>query len=64
MKEVINRVFDLLATLAIAGTITFGASKSFDWFYHEVRTETIQALKRPQPSLERFTQKLTHQNKN
>lgn len=62
MKEVINGVFDLLTTLTIAGAIVFGASKSFDWFQREIRKETIQALKRPQPSLERFTQKLTNQS--
>jgi len=32
MKEVINGIFDLFAMLAITGAITFGASKSFDWF--------------------------------
>ncbi len=61
MKEAINGILGLIEILVLGGFVTWGAANGLEWLYTEVRKETIAALRRPQPSLEQFTQKLTAQ---
>ena len=43
----------------ITGAIGFCGAKGIQAFYDQARKETIEALKRPTPSLSHFTRKLT-----
>ena len=61
MKEVIEGFLGLIEALAVAGLISWGGAKGIEWLYQEVRRETVEALKRPTPSLVDFTQKLTRE---
>lgn len=59
MEKIINEALDLIGIVLITGAIGFCGAKGMQVFYDQVRNETIEALKRPTPSLTRFTKKLT-----
>lgn len=60
MKEVIDSALGLVQAILMAGLIYGGGACLFDTVYAEVRKAAVEALKRPTPSMERFTKKLSH----
>ena len=61
MEKILDGALGLLEVLLISGLIGYGGITAFHFFQDTVRKETIDALKRPTPSLSRFTEKLTQQ---
>ncbi len=61
MEKLLDGFLGVVEILVVAGVLTWGASKGLAYVYDEVRKETFEALKRPSPSLEKFTQQLTRQ---
>lgn len=59
MEKIIDAFIGLIELAVITGVIGYGGAMSFRAVHDKVRTETIEALKRPTPSLTRFTRKLT-----
>ena len=61
MEKLLDGFLGVVEILVVAGLLTWGAGKGLTFVYDQVRKETFEALKRPSPSLEKFTKQLTHQ---
>ena len=61
MERLLDGFLGVIEILFVAGLLTWGAGKGLSYVYDQVRKETFEALKRPSPSLEKFTQQLTRQ---
>ena len=59
MEKIIDAALGLIEIAVITGVIGYGGAMSFRALHDKVRVETIEALKRPTPSLMRFTRQLT-----
>lgn len=59
MEKIIDAVIGLIEVAIITGVIGYGGAMSFRALHDKVRAETIEALKRPAPSLVHFTRELT-----
>ncbi len=59
MEKLLDGFLSVIEILFVAGTLTWGTTKGLTYVYDQVRRETFEVLKRPQPSLVQFTQKLT-----
>lgn len=59
MEKIIDAVLGVIEVVAITGVIGFGGVKGLQVLHDEVRKETIEALKRPTPSLSHFSRQLT-----
>ncbi len=59
MEKIIDAVLGLIEAVAITGAIGFGGAMGLRALHDEVRKETIEALKRPTPSLSHFSKQLT-----
>ncbi len=59
MEKIIDALIGLIEIAIITGVIGFGGAMSFRALHDKVRTETIEALKRPTPSLVHFSRQLT-----
>lgn len=59
MEKIINAALELIEAAVIIGLIGVGGAMSFRALHDKVRKETIEALKRPTPSLVHFTRQLT-----
>lgn len=59
MEKLLDGFLGVIEVLVVAGVLTWGTTKGLAYVYDHVRKETFEVLKRPQPSLENFTQKLT-----
>lgn len=59
MEKIIDAALGLIEAVAITGAIGFGGAMGLRTLHDEVRKETIEALKRPTPSLSHFSRQLT-----
>ncbi len=59
MEKIIDAAFGVIEAVTIIGAIGFGGAIGLRALHDEVRKETIEALKRPTPSLSRFSKQLT-----
>lgn len=59
MEKIIDAVLGFIEVVAITGAIGFGGAMGLRALHDEVRKETIEALKRPTPSLSHFSRQLT-----
>ena len=59
MEKIIDAVLGLIEVITISGIIGYGGSKGLQVLHDEVRRETVEALKRPTPSLSDFSRQLT-----
>jgi thiamine monophosphate kinase len=59
MEKIIDAVFGVIEVITITGAIGFGGAMGLRTLHDEVRKETIEALKRPTPSLSHFSRQLT-----
>lgn len=59
MEKILDTAIGLIEAIAITGAIGFFGAMGFRALHDEVRKETIEALKRPTPSLCDFSRKLT-----
>lgn len=59
MEKIIDAALGLIEAVAITGAIGFGGAMGLRALHDEVRKETIEALKRPTPSLSHFSKQLT-----
>lgn len=59
MEKIIDAVLGLIEAFAITGAIGFSGAMGLRALHDEVRKETIEALKRPTPSLSHFSRQLT-----
>ncbi len=62
MEKIIDAIIGLIETALIAGAMTYGSAQILKYAHHQARQMAFEALKQPTPSLEHFTQKLTHKN--
>jgi hypothetical protein len=62
MEKIIDACIGFIEIAVVTGVIGYGGAMSFRALHDKVRTETIEALKRPTPSLSRFTKQLTAPN--
>lgn len=60
MEKIIDAAIGLIEVIAITGAIGFGGAMGLRALHDEVRKETIEALKRPTPSLSDFSRQLTN----
>ncbi len=63
MEKIIDAVLGFIEVVAITGAIGFGGAMGLRALHDEVRKETIEALKRPTPSLSHFSKQLTTQSR-
>lgn len=59
MDKIINSALELIEATVIFGMIGYGGAIGLKTLHDQVRKETIEALKKPTPSLSRFTRQLT-----
>ncbi len=59
MEKIIDVVLGVIEIVAITGVIGFSGAKGLEVLHDKVRQETIEALKRPTPSLLDFSRQLT-----
>jgi len=59
MEKILDAALGLIEAIVITGAIGFGGAMGLRALHDEVRKETIEALKRPTPSLFHFSRKLT-----
>ncbi len=59
MEKIINEMLELIGIIILGGAIGFTSAKGLLAFHDQFRKETIEALKRPTPSMYRFTKRLT-----
>lgn len=59
MDKIINSALELIEAAVIIGLIGVGGAMGLKSLHNEVRKQTIEALKRPTPSLSHFTRQLT-----
>lgn len=59
MEKIMDAALGLIEVVAITGAIGFGGAMGLRGLHDEVRKETIEALKRPTPSLFHFSKQLT-----
>ncbi len=59
MEKIIDAAIGLIEAIAITGAIGFGGAMGLRALHDEVRKETIEALKKPTPSLSDFSRQLT-----
>jgi hypothetical protein len=59
MEKIIDAAIGLLEAAIVTGVIGYGGAMSFCAIHDKIRKEAIEALKRPTPSIARFTRQLT-----
>ncbi len=59
MEKIIDSVLGLIEIVALTGAIGIGGAMALKSIHDEVRKQTIEALKRPTPSLSHFSKQLT-----
>ena len=59
MEKIIDAAIGLIEVIAITGIIGFGGTMGLRALHHKIQKETIEALKRPTPSLSHFSKQLT-----
>lgn len=59
MEKILDAALSFIEAVVIAGVLGFGGIKGLQALHDRVRKETIEALKRPTPSLSNFSRQLT-----
>ncbi|MFN8792670.1 MAG: hypothetical protein ACK5Y2_14555 [Bdellovibrionales bacterium] len=59
MEKIIDAALGLIEVAVLTGTIGFVGAIGLRSLHDEVRKETIEALKKPTPSLSHFSRQLT-----
>jgi hypothetical protein len=62
MEKIIDAIIGLIEVTVLAGALTYGSNQVLKYAHHQARQMAFEALKKPTPSLERFSQKLTQKN--
>ncbi len=59
MEKIIDAAIGAIEVIVLSGIIGFVGVKGVHALHNQLQKETIEALKRPTPSLSRFTRQLT-----
>jgi len=60
MEKIIDAALGIIEIAAFSSIIGFGSYKGLQVIHNKMRDETINALKKPTPSLLKFSQQLTN----
>lgn len=59
MEKILDAALGFIEAVALTGVLGFSGVKGLQALHEHVRKETIEALKRPTPSLSHFSRQLT-----
>ncbi len=63
MEKIIDAALGLIEALVIGSALGFGGMKAIEVMHSKVQKATVEALKKPTPSLSHFPERLTKPNR-
>lgn len=63
MEKIIDAALGLIEALVIGSALGFGGMKAIEVMHSKIQKVTLEALKKPTPSLLRFSERLTKPNR-